>query len=202
MGAKPRYSDAQDTLLVFEFFCDSRGKCPMAVLCKVNTVEGEFDIPVTGIDKGNIQLPGKKAIFFGKPDGIRSQRICGNPGTALHGWGRDQEKIPAMGERLTQKSFHPGGGILWGSTLQKIIGAQHHQKNMHRLIFLQRRENIWISRDLSAIGSAVDDLPACLLCQQVRPSSIITAAKVTPWIVAIGIGISETQYPHCNHLRI
>ena len=107
------------------------------------------------------------------------------------------------GSRGVQKGFHPGGGFFCGCTLEQIIGAQHHQKNIHRPVLLQQAKGIRIAWDLPTVGTGIDHFMTCPLCQQVDPTvfRFIAIPEESSGIVAICIGISETQYPHRNHLR-
>jgi hypothetical protein len=70
-------------------------------------------------------------------------------------------------------------------------------------VFVQESERIRIAWDLSAVGSGVDCLMTCLLCQQVNPAILgtISVTEESSWIIAVSIGISETQDPHRNHLQ-
>ena len=108
-----------------------------------------------------------------------------------------------MREQRSQKSIHPGRGILCRCALEQVVGAQHYKKNIHRCVFCEQPKRIRIPRNLTAIGTGIDTFVAGLLCQQVNPAVIgnITVTKETSGIIAVGIGISETQYPHRNHLR-
>ena len=103
---------------------------------------------------------------------------------------------------MIQKGFHPGGGFLCRCALEKIIGAEHHKENIHRHVFGEQTECMWIMWNLPAIGTSIDAFMTRLLHQQVNPTilSTITVTKESSGIVAVSIGISKTQYPHCNHL--
>ena len=172
-------------------------------LGEMDTVEGELDIPVPGIDKGDIQFLCQQLVFLCKVDGLSYQYIRGNPGTTLHRWRCYQQELFAMRKQWIQKGFHSVGGFLCGCALEQVVGTQHPKENIHRCVFGEQTEGLRIARNLPAIGTGIDYLMACLLCQQINPAIFCTimVTEVTSGIVAISVGISETQYPHRNHLR-
>ena len=108
-----------------------------------------------------------------------------------------------MWEQRIQKSFHSGGDFLCGCALEQIVGTQHHKEYIHRCVLGEQSECIRIAWNLSSVSTGIDDFMTCLLCQQVNPTipGTIMVTKETPGIVAVSIGIPETQYPHHNHLR-
>ena len=171
-------------------------------LCEVNTIEGERNIPVAGINKRDRYLLLQKFIFFCKTDGLRNQRIRGNPGTPLHRRWANQQDLLAAEEKGHQKVFHPVATFLCGCTLQKIVGTEHHKQNIHRGILGKQRKAICIAWDLSAVHSGVDGPVTGLACQQIHLTvfGIITVAEEASGIIAIGIGISKAHNLQSNHL--
>lgn len=45
-------------------FFQMRSKGVVSSFCEVNTVEGQFDVPVEGVGKGDIETLRKEFIFF------------------------------------------------------------------------------------------------------------------------------------------
>ena len=72
-----------------------------------------------------------------------------------------------MRKQWIQKGFHSVGGFLCGCALEQVVGTQHHKENIHRCVFGEQTEGIRIARNLPAIGTGIDYLMACLLCQQI-----------------------------------
>ena len=108
-----------------------------------------------------------------------------------------------MRKQLIQKGDHSVGGFLCRRALEQIIGAQHHQENIHRCVLGEQSECIGIAWNLPAVGTGIDPFVTSLLCQQVNPAIFcaITVTEESSGIVPIGVGIPKTQNSHRNHLR-
>ena len=102
------------------------GKDMVSCFGKVDTVQGELDIPVAGIHKGGVQPLCQQLVFLCKVDGFSNKCIRSNSGTALHGWRCYQQDLLAMRKQWIQKGFHPDGGFLCGCALEQVVGTQHH----------------------------------------------------------------------------
>ena len=98
-------------------------KSMMPSFGEVDAVEGELDIPVAGINKGDVELLCQKFVFLCKADGLCNQCIRRNPGTALHRWRCYQQDLLTVREQRIQKGFHPGGSFLCACALEQIVGA-------------------------------------------------------------------------------
>ena len=122
--------------MFFQLCC----KGVVSALCEVDTVEGEFDVPIGGVDEWDVQMTGDCSVFLCQSDGLSDQFIGRHPSTALHGWRANKQDMLAMRKQRVQKRFHPGGGFLCGCALEQIVGTQHYQENIHRCVFGQQSE--------------------------------------------------------------
>ena len=165
--------------------------------CKVDTVEGEVDVPVTGIHAGNMQPVGKALICISQAKGFTNQLIVIDPGTPFHRRRANQQNLWEMGTYLAEKRLHTTGGFLSGGTLKQVIGTQHNQKQIHRGLFFPKTQSTREMGDPLPVDTGVDHSVAGLPGQQIHPAvfGIITPAKEIPGIIAIGIGIAKAQYP-------
>jgi len=157
------------------------------------TIIGQRDIPVSSVGKTDPQFPGQILTAPGKGVGIVNELLAGHPFTQGHGWRCDQQELASVQDHAGEEPLQFPGSLLRASALEQIVGAQHDDQQICVLWKYGSSR-----RNLPAILSHVADRPSGFGCQNIYPSvvGIISPAEPRAGIVAVGVGVAETDDVH------
>ena len=109
-------------------------------------------------------------------------------------WRRcDQQDLASLQRDTGKEPLQPLGGLLRASSLEQVVGSQHDDQQIG-VSWKGGRGG----RNFPAVLPHVEDRPSGLRSQDVHPPAacVVAAAEIAPGIVAVGIGVAETDDVH------
>lgn len=183
-------------------------KAAVSFFREMNAIKRKFDVPFSGIYKGNAQFPGKRLIRLCQFHGFREQFFFRHPCAPFQRRWSNQKYLAAQGLKNPNKGFHTAAAFLRRMPLKQIIGSQHNRKEIRFAPRQQLRDMLILNGtdgNLSAITPLILYLPAGAMLQNVHPAALLRIAviKKAPGVIAIGVGVAIAQHSHCitSHKR-
>ena len=130
---------------------------------------------------------------LGKGVGIVNELLIRHPRAPFHRRRGNQQDLASIQGDAGEEPLQPLSGLFRASALEQVVGPEHDDQQ----IGISRKVRGRV-RDLPAVLSHVADGPASLARQNVHPPAvrIIAAAQIGAGIVAVGVGVAETDDVH------
>jgi hypothetical protein len=159
-------------------------------------VIGQGDVPPSGIGKADDKPLRQGLAEPGKNAGVIYELRTGHPCSLGHGRRCDQQDLASVQRDSCEEPLQFLSGPLRTTSLEQIVGPQHDDQQI--CVGKQVRSG---GRDLPAILSHVGDRPSGFRRQDVHPPGVrvIAPAEIAPWVIAVGVGVAETDdfHPVC-----
>ena len=152
-----------------------------------------YNVSTSGIGEMDAQLLRQGLTKPGIGAGIVNELLIRHPRAPFQRRRGNQQDLASVQGYAGEKPFQTHGGLFRASALEQVVGPKHEDQQIRVC-----REGGGNSGDLPAILTHVADAPAGFLGKNVHPPAvrIVAVTQIGVGIVAVGVGVAETDDVH------